>query len=164
MIRIIFLIFLCYCHDLTAQISKDNPLYEEIMMYDSLLFEAGFNNCELDVLYRITDSSFEFYHDQSGITYGQENFVNGIKNNICSIEYRPLRKLVEESTEIHLLKNNGVLYGVIQNGEHEFYAVENNEEPYLTGTAMFTHLWIKKADGWILRYVLSYNHRTPDEL
>ena len=152
-----------YLQNVNAQLTNDTSLYNEIMIYDSLLFEAGFNNCELEVLYQLTDKSFEFYHDQSGITYGQENFVEGIRNNICSLNYRPLRKLVMESTEIYPLKNNGLIYGVIQTGKHEFYAVEKNKEPYLTSIAKFTHLWINNNDRWILRYVLSYDHKTPAE-
>lgn len=142
-----------------AQIAETDPLHAEILRLDSLLFEVSFNNCEVDILYELTDDDFEFYHDQSGITRGQEPFVESIRNNICGLEYRPLRKLVAGSTEVFPLYENGELYGVVQRGEHEFYAREAGKEPYLTSTALFTHLWINQGDQWIIRRVLSYGHR-----
>lgn len=142
-----------------SQLSSDHQLYNEIMRYDSLLFEEGFNQCDLEILSKITSEDLEFYHDQSGITCGQKNFINDIENNICSIAYRPKRKLREESSEVYPLQNNGKLYGAIQKGVHEFYAVEENKEPYLTSTARFTHLWLKKDSNWVLQNVLSFDHQ-----
>ncbi len=147
---------------LMAQISANDTLYLQIMKGDSLLFEAGFNNCHLDALYKVTDENFEFYHDQSGYNFGQEKFIDGIRKNICSLSYRPKRKLKEESTEIYPLQSNGTLYGAIQQGVHDFYAVEADKEPYLTSTAKFTHLWIKSKSRWVLRRVLSYDHKAPE--
>jgi hypothetical protein len=146
-----------------AQIAETDPLHAEILRLDSLLFEVSFNNCEVEILYELTDDDFEFYHDQSGITRGQEPFVESIRNNICGLEYRPLRKLVAGSTEVFPLYENGELYGAVQRGEHEFYAREADKEPYLTSTAMFTHLWIKKGDQWIIRRVLSYDHQSSGQ-
>lgn len=163
-VKLFLFMILTISQPLVAQVASDTPLFKEIMKADSLLFEAGFNNCNFQTLNALTDSSFEFYHDQAGITLGQEDFIEGIKNNICGIAYRPQRRLIEERTEIFPLKNNGRLYGAIQKGMHEFYAVEKDKEPYLTNVAKFTHLWIKKEDRWILQKVLSYNHQTPEEL
>jgi hypothetical protein len=157
-----FLFLILYNNITYAQLSPQNPIYDEILRADSLLFEAGFKDCNYDALYRATDTSFTFYHDQSGITSGQESFVKGIKNNICSIDYRPIRKLIKETTEIYPLKSSGKIYGVIQKGIHEFYAVEKNKDPYLTSTAKFTHVWIKKENQWKLQTVLSFDHQTPD--
>ncbi|NMM47662.1 serine hydrolase domain-containing protein [Marinigracilibium pacificum] len=139
-----------------------SEITKEIVKADSLLFEESFNKCNTDVLYDIIDSDFEFYHDQSGTTYGKEIFIEGIKKNICSLSYRPFRKLLPETNEIHLLKSNGEVYGVLQNGTHEFYAVEENKDPYITSIAEFSHLWIKKESGWQLKRVLSYNHQNPE--
>ncbi len=155
------LIFGVSCFSASAQVQQGDPLYNQVMALDSILFEASFNNCFVDVLYDVTDKDFEFYHDQSGTTFGQEPFVEAIRNNICSLEYRPLRKLMDGSTEVYPLLANGRLYGAIQRGVHEFYAREGDKEPYLTSTAKFTHLWIKEEDRWILRRVLSYDHQSP---
>lgn len=156
-------LLLCWIGPFTlyAQIAKDDQRYQEITRLDSLIFQESFNKCNTDVLYAIIDSDFEFYHDQSGTTFGKDNFIEGIKKNICELPYRPLRKLLEETHQVFPLQNNGKLYGLLQMGTHEFYAVEKDKEPYLTSTAEFTHLWIKKEDAWVLKRVLSYNHRSP---
>ena len=135
---ILFLALISSSQFLKAQVTADDRLYKEIMKNDSLLFEAGFNNCELSALHQVTDSDFEFYHDQSGTTFGQERFIEEIRKNICSLDYRPQRRLLEGSTRIYPLKNNGALYGAIQEGIHAFYALEKNKEPYLTSMARFT--------------------------
>lgn len=147
----------------TAQKTTVHELRTTILKMDSLLFEETFNNCNTELLYKLTDSNFEFYHDQSGITYGQENFVESIRNNICSLEYRPFRKLVKETTEVYPLYDGGELYGAIQTGRHLFYAREEGRDPYVTSTAQFTHLWVLKEGNWILRRVLSYDHQRPDK-
>lgn len=147
-----------------SQIKPGTELYDQILKADSLLFEAGFNNCDLDALSQVTDSSLKFYHDTSGITSGQEEFIESIKNNICSIDYRPLRKLVPEDHNIYPLRQNGKIYGAIQKGTHEFYAVEEDKEEYLTSKAKFSNLWINKAGRWTLQNVLSYNHQNPEEI
>lgn len=133
----------------------------EILRLDSLLFQEGFNECNIDVLSQIIANDFEMYHDQSGTTFGRDNFIERIKNNICALEYKPYRELI--STDIQILKSNGNIYGILQNGTHEFYAIEEQKEPYLTSTADFSHLWIKKDDEFILKRVISYNHRSPDD-
>lgn len=147
--------------NISAQIATSDPLYQKMMQLDSLIFEESFNNCRVEVLYEVTDADFEFYHDQSGTTFGQEPFVEGIRKNICSLEYRPLRKLTEGSMAVYPLYSNGQLYGAIQMGEHSFYAREAHKAPYLTSTAKFTHLWIKVDDRWVIRRVLSFDHQSP---
>ena len=144
--KLLFTAFLLFnTQGLLAQVAKGDDLYGEIMKADSLLFEAGFNNCELEALEGIMDSSLEFYHDLSGITSGKDEYIDGILNTICSLDYRPKRKLVE--VEIYPLKSNGEVYGAIQKGVHEFYALEEGKAPYLTNTARFTNLWIRKKKG-----------------
>lgn len=147
-----------------SQVKPGTELYDQILKADSLLFDAGFNNCNLDALSQVTDDSLKFYHDISGVTSGREEFIESIKNNICSIDYRPLRKLVPEEHAIYPLRQNGKIYGAIQNGTHEFYAVEENKKEYLTSTANFSNLWIKKEGQWKLQNVLSYNHQNPQEI
>ena len=148
---------------LSAQLLNER-VQEQIKDADSILFQEGFNNCRTDLLPPIIAKDLEFYHDQSGLTAGRENFINGIENNICQLEeYRPLRKLVDSSQVIDLLYSNGEIYAAIQSGTHEFYAIEEEKPPYLTSTAKFTHLWIRQDSNWILKRVLSYDHKTPNE-
>lgn len=147
-----------------SQVKSNSELYKQILKADSLLFEAGFNNCDLEALSMVTDSSLRFYHDTSGITSGKKEFIAGIERNICSIEYKPFRKLTPGTQHIYPLRKNGKIYGAIQKGNHEFYAIEEKKEAYLTSTAKFTNLWIKKNDRWNLQNVLSYNHQSAKNL
>lgn len=149
---------------LNAQVSEDSIIYKEIMWGDSIIFEESFNKCNVVALYMVTDEDFEFYHDQGGVQVGQKQFILTTYKNICGLEYRPIRKLIEGSTKIFPLYNNGELYGAIQEGVHAFYAQEKDVAPYLTSVARFTHLWIKKDNRWIIRRVLSYDHKSPDQV
>lgn len=149
---------------LQARQEITETLLQQIMASDSLLFEEGFNSCNMEALQQVTHPDLEFYHDQSGITYGKDNFILGIEKNICSLSYRPLRKVVKSSVKVFPLKSNGMLYGAIQSGEHEFYAQEEGKDPYLTSTAKFTHLWIKEGESWKLKRVLSFDHQAPNEI
>ncbi len=158
-----FFLLLLFFNQSYSQTQSHSNLEDQILKADSLLFQAGFNNCDLSALSKITDNSFKFYHDISGVTMGKENFIEGIKNNICSIDYRPLRKLIQENHKIYPLKQNGEIYGAVQTGKQEFYAVEKGKPSYLTSIANFTHLWIKKEGKWILQNVLSYNHQKPEK-
>lgn len=145
-----------------AQLSPEDPLFQKVIVLDSILFKEGFNNCNFKALEKVTARDIEFYHDQGGITLGKEDFLETTRKNICSIDYKPIRKLVEESLQVYPLKSNGQIYGAIQSGIHAFYAKKEGKEPYLTSTASFTHLWLQQEGEWILKRVLSYDHRSPE--
>ena len=70
---------------------------------------------------------------------------------------------MDNTLEVFPLYNQGVLYGAIQNGVHEFYIKEANKESRLTSTAKFSHVWLKENDAWLLKRVLSYDHKTPNK-
>lgn len=146
---------------LFAQSPSEDLLFQQVMKLDSILFQEGFNKCNYEALEKITAKDLEFYHDQGGITSGKRAFIETIRRNICSINYKPIRKPVDGSFKVYPLKSNGKIYGAIQEGIHEFYAKEEGKETYLTSTARFTHLWIKQEDQWLLKRVLSYEHLSP---
>ncbi len=157
-------IFLLPFQKTTAQVATASELYKTIKEMDGILFENGFNKCIISDMEPLISDDLEFYHDQGGITNSKEDFLSTIKQNICSNqEQKPIRKLMENSLEIFPLYANGMLYGAIQNGVHEFYIRKAAKEPYLTSTAKFSHLWIKEKDVWKLKRVLSYDHQTPNE-
>jgi hypothetical protein len=141
-----------------AQVPPTSDLYKTLKEKDSLVFNIAFNKCDLTPLDSLVSDDFEFYHDKGGITRGKADFINSIKNNICSISYKPRRELVEGSLVVYPLENNGVLYGAIQTGRHRFYAKEKDKPEYLTGIAQFTTLWLKTGDHWQMKRVLSYDH------
>ncbi|SDD24067.1 MULTISPECIES: nuclear transport factor 2 family protein [Kordiimonas] len=147
-----------------AQVSRDSELFTTLKALDDALFERSFNQCESAVLENIVSDDFEFYHDSGGFENSKASFIETVEKNICSNPaQKPIRKLVEGSLEVFPLYGNGVLYGAIQRGEHEFYIREADKPLRHTSSARFTHVWIKEGDSWMLKRVLSYDHYSPDQ-
>lgn len=142
-----------------GQVSGGSDLYRVIKEKDSLLFQIGFNTCNIRQFENLISEHFEFYHDQSGITTSKPAFISGIQNNLCKLPYKPKRVLAENTLEVYPLKKNNVLYGAIQTGVHHFYAVNDNKSDYLTSTAKFTHVWELDKGNWKLTKGLSYDHK-----
>ena len=147
----------------SSQTEKSTELYQSIKEQDSLLFNLGFNNCDISQFENLVSEKFEFYHDQSGITNSKSAFINSIQNGLCKLNYKPKRVLVENSLEVYPLKNNGTLYGAIETGIHHFYAIEKDSSEYLTSIAKFNHLWILEDGNWKLSKGLSYDHKDFDK-
>ena len=147
----------------SAQTEKSTELYQIIKEKDSLLFNLGFNNCDISQFENLVSEKFEFYHDQSGITNSKSAFINSIQNGLCKLNYKPKRVLVENSLEVYPLKNNGTLYGAIETGIHHFYAIEKDSSEYLTSIAKFSHIWILENGNWKLNKGLSYDHKDFDK-
>ena len=143
-----------------AQLDPQNEHYKMVMAKDSLLFELAFNQCQNEVLQGLISEDFEFYHDQGGITKGKQVFIESVDQNICNFPGRKSRReLVSGSTEIFpLYQNDGTLYGLLQKGEHKFYFSMNDGPEQKGSIALFSHLWIKEKDGWMLQRSYSYNH------
>lgn len=154
----IFIIFLFF-GNVQAQIEKNSPLFLELKKEDSVFFERGFNGCDMAFLEKKVDDNLKFYHDKGGFQ-NKKLFLQRTKENICSNpKQKPIRKVIESSLDVFPLYNNGVLYGAIQTGEHQFYIREKNKEDVLGGQAKFTSVWIKKEGMWMMSDVLSYDHQ-----
>ena len=160
----IFLLFplLILSTGVAAQIKKTSELYQIIKEKDSLLFNLGFNQCDISQFENLVSKDFEFYHDQSGITISKPAFINSIKNGLCKLGYTPKRILDQNTLEVYPLKNNGILYGAIENGIHHFYAIEKDATEHLTSTAKFSHIWILENGNWQLSKGYSYDHKDFD--
>lgn len=156
------LLFLSIGTCLFAQVGQSAPLFKTLKSKDSLLFEVGFNTCDLEQFENLISENFEFYHDEAGITTSKADFIQSIENGICTSTSSLSRQLVEGSIEVYPLRKNGVLYGAIQSGRHEFYATEPNKGKKLTSVAKFTHLWLLENDSWKLSRAYSYNHRESE--
>ena len=115
-----------------------------------MLFYVGFNTCDISQFEELVSDNFEFYHDQAGITSGKAAFIAGIKDGLCKLNYKARRQLIENTLEVYPLEKNGVLYGAIQTGVHQFYAIEKDKPEYLTSTAKFTHIWLLENERWKL--------------
>ncbi len=86
--------------------------------------------------------------------------MEAMKQNICSATtHKPIRKLVPESLQVFPLYNQGKLYGAIQNGTHEFWIKEPEKELYQTGIARFSTTWLLVDGIWLMKNVLSYDHK-----
>ncbi len=141
-----------------AQVSKNNILFVQLKKMDKVVFEEGFNKCHLEELKNTIHNEFEFYHDIGGIQSKNE-FMASMKANICSSPNRkPIRKIVEGSIQVFPLYNQGVLYGAIQNGEHEFWIKEPTKDLYQTGRAKFSTTWLLVDGEWKMKNVLSFDH------
>jgi hypothetical protein len=157
--KIILLFELFLSSSLSGQVAKDSELFLALKKHDSLFFEKSFNECDLVFLEKAIHSDLVFYHDQGGVQ-NKTTFLESVKNNICSNpNQKPIRKVISDSLVVFPLYENGDLYGVIQNGIHEFYIREQGKNDVLTSTARFTHVYLLINNQWILKEVLSYDHQ-----
>ncbi|TQV89572.1 nuclear transport factor 2 family protein [Aliikangiella coralliicola] len=162
--KITFLIIISlFTSQIFAQSNDEAKLDSQMRKLDALLFEDGFNLCRIEKFEPFIAEDLEFYHDIAG-HQNRAEFLKAVKDNICSNQdKKPIRKLVPGSMKIFPLKNNGVLYGAIQNGVHEFYIKEPEKTLYKTGIAKFTHLWLLKDGQWKLKRVLSFDHHPASD-
>jgi hypothetical protein len=143
---------------LSAQIEKKNPLFKEIIVLDSMLFKAAFEDCDTAFIQKVMHPDCIFYHDQSGILPNKEAFLTGLKSGLCVLPYKATREVDLSTVEMFPMYNNGDLYGMLQNGIHRFYGQYPEKEKELTSTARFSHLWLKKDAQWQLANIISYDH------
>ncbi|MEM8847858.1 MAG: nuclear transport factor 2 family protein, partial [Bacteroidota bacterium] len=146
------------------QVATSSELHQTLKKKDSLLFNAAFNTCEIEVLNSLFAEDFEFYHDKVGITDGKDAFIQPIAsgcNNWKDKGPQPAKRyLVEGSLEVYPLRKNGTLYGAIQHGVHSFEFLNENKEYQKGDIAKFTHIWILDEGNWELKRELSYNHQS----
>lgn len=143
---------------LFAQTETSSELYIAMKTNDSLLFNVGFNNCDISQFENLLSDNFEFYHDKSGITDSKILFISSFRDGICKMAYKPRRELLEGSLQVYPLKKDGVLYGAIQTGGHSFFERRKDETEYPTSSAKFTNIWLLENGKWKLSRVLSYDH------
>ena len=149
--------------ELFCQLGDSTDLFNELKQRDSLLFDVGFNTCDISQFETLVSDDFEFYHDQAGITNSKSEFISGIQHGLCELPYKPRRVLDENSLTVYPLEERGVLYGAIQMGTHRFYATETEGAEYLTSIARFTHVWLLEEGEWRLRRAFSYDHTVSEE-
>ncbi|RNI23414.1 serine hydrolase [Rufibacter latericius] len=143
-----------------AQEPASSDLYKAIMRQDSLLFNVGFNTCNIGQFESLLSNDFEFYHDKGGITSSKAEFIAGFKNGLCKSPstYQSRRELVTGSTEVFPLYKNKELYGAIQTGRHRFYEKEAAKAETFASTARFSHVWQLENGNWKFLRGLSYDH------
>lgn len=147
---------------LMAQVEEDSELFLQMKQLDSVVFEVGFNQCNLSPTEALLTDDFEFYHDIGGIQNKVE-FIAAMKKNICGNSTTNLtRKLIKGSMEVFPLSANNELYGAIQRGEHEFYRQPDGQENKKTGYAKFTSYWELQNNEWKLKRAFSFDHRAAN--
>lgn len=157
--RTLLILFFVSVNFAFAQVPKNSELFLALQKHDSVFFERCFNKCDIDYVTKMTHKDLVFYHDRGGIQ-DKQKFLENTKKNLCSDpNNKPIRKVRKESLEVFPLYDNGVLYGVVQNGIHDFYIREPNKEDRYTGTAKFTHVYLLENKEWILKEVLSFDHK-----
>lgn len=152
-----FLIAIIFSANSKAQVDKNSDLYKAIISKDSLLFNVGFNTCDISQFENLLRTNLNFYHDKDGIS-DKTKFLYDLKNGLCkNPETRQVKRvLVKESTKIFPLYTNGMLYGAVQQGEHLFYEKQESQP----GIAKFTNVWQLENGDWKLATSLSFDHQT----
>ena len=83
-----------------AQVTAGSDLYQTIMKHDHLMFDVGFNTCDISQFETLVANDFEFYHDQHGITRTKAAFVAMMRDGLCQMKYKAQRKLQNSSVII----------------------------------------------------------------
>ncbi|MCB0490098.1 MAG: DUF3471 domain-containing protein [Cyclobacteriaceae bacterium] len=148
--RVLGLILVIVFYSVDAQVPQTSELFKAIQQNDSLIFEVGFNQCNLTQLNSSLSADFEFYHDKEGIVKSREAFIKSLRDNLCSKGKNATHRLLDKgSVEVFPLYNNDVLYGAIQTGEHSFGNT----------AARFTNLWLLEQGVWKPARMISYDHK-----
>lgn len=144
------------CVSTHAQVDRSSALYKTILEKDSLLFDVGFNTCDISQFEKLWSEDLKFYHDKDGIS-DKRKFLTDLRNGICNEQAnrKVKRFLIKESTEIFPLYKNGILYGAVQNGTHQFSEKRETQ----AGVAKFTNVWQLENGEWKLTTSFSFDHK-----
>lgn len=123
-------------------------LRDRVAALDRAVFDA-FNRCEIDKLTAFFDPALEFYHDNAGVTWGREQFINDIKQNVCG---KFTRQLQQATLEVWPIGEWGAVYS----GVHHFCPASGAR---CTGSGRFLHVLQKTGDTWRVTRVVSFDHR-----
>ncbi len=142
-----------------AQVEKNSELYQTIISKDSLLFNVGFNSCDLSQFEKLLSENFEFYHDIDGVS-DKKKFISDLKKGLCknSSSYQAKRELLIPNTKIFALYKNGKIYGAIQEGIHQFFETQTGQPERFGSSAKFTHIWQLEDNQWKLAKSYSFEH------
>jgi hypothetical protein len=143
---ILLLITISNCN---AQDESNSDVFTTLKVKDSLLFEVGFNQCNLKQMEKLVVDDIEFYHDRDGITKSKTHFINSVKENLCFSGKNVIKRVLDNaSLEVFPLYKGDKLYGALQTGIHSFGDTKAN----------FSHIWLIENNDWKISKVISYNH------
>ncbi|ASU32606.1 nuclear transport factor 2 family protein [Mucilaginibacter xinganensis] len=155
----LYSITLVYGQQTVKKILKDSAqaaqqqteIYKAIFKADSQLFNA-FNNCDSTTYKRALTADFEFYHDQGGLHYLNEELLSF--KEMCNRNSHIRRELLKETLEVYKIGENDAL----EIGVHRFFHTNKGETEHLSGIYKFIQIWQKEEGTWKLKRVISYGH------
>lgn len=161
--KLLFISILLNIHLCTSAQANEEELFNILRAKDSLLFNVGFNTCDVSQFEKLVSANFEFYHDKGGITPNKQKFIESIRNGLCKdpANYQSRRELVPGTLQVFPLTDNGKLYGAIQTGDHRFFENIKGQPERPGSIAKFTHVWLLENGEWKLARGLSYDHKAP---
>ena len=56
-----------------ARSTQETELYKALERKDQIMFNEGFNNCDIEKLKTVLPKKFEFYHDRDGVVTSRKN-------------------------------------------------------------------------------------------
>nr|WP_294903623.1 nuclear transport factor 2 family protein [uncultured Lacibacter sp.] len=127
---------------------QDKELFSFVLKLDSSWF-SHFNK-DIDKFSSYVDSSLEFYHDRSGLTFYADNIA--AFNRMKSATPDLTRELLPETMEVYVIPN----YGIVQIAQHRFCHKENGKMD--CGVFKFIHTWKKTDKGWKVTRIISVDH------
>lgn len=127
---------------------QDKGLFETVLKLDSAWF-AAFNK-DVTVFSSYMDSTLEFYHDGSGLTFYADN-VAAFKRMMTNTPDLK-RELLKETMEVYPIPG----YGAVQIAQHRFCHMENGKMD--CGVFKFIHTWRKTEKGWKVTRIISVDH------
>ena len=127
---------------------RDNELFQTIFKLDSTWF-AAFNK-DITVVSSYIDSTLEFYHDGSGLTFYADNVAafKRMKERTPDLT----RELLKETMEVYPIPG----YGAVQIAQHRFCHMEIGKLD--CGVFKFIHTWKKTEQGWKVTRIISVDH------
>ncbi len=127
---------------------QDKELFAFVLKLDSSWF-AHFNK-NIDSFSNFVDTSLEFYHDKSGLTFYADNIAAFKRMKTATPDLT--RELLPETMEVYVIPN----YGIVQMAQHRFCHMENGKMD--CGVFKFIHTWKKTANGWKVTRIISVDH------
>ena len=143
---------------LNAQEQRNLPLFLAMKKQDSLLFERGYNQCNMKYLESITHKQFNAYYERGDAQSREKFFADVLKYHCEDATKKQVRKVNSGSLEVFALYEKEVLYGAVQSGSIELYLQKAGAPDIKTGTAQFTHIWLLEKGKWLLKEAMSFGH------
>jgi len=141
----------------TFSCADEKELNVIMLKLDRTLFQE-FNNCTNDESLQKFESYFsddvEFYHDSGGVTWNRDSMISNTKKNACG-NYQ--RKLLKHTFRAYPIKD----FGAISQGVHLFCDTKTLK---CEGAADFIMVWRNTGDKWKITRVLSFGHRSANDL